>query len=61
VPHESTLRSVAAHAGASWSYSNTNYIALGLVVEKVTGNSIRQELVRRITRPLARSSSFAAH
>src|SRR5262245_30104695 len=41
-----------ARPGASWAYSNTNYIALGLVVEKVTGHSLRQELARRITQPL---------
>jgi D-alanyl-D-alanine carboxypeptidase len=27
--------------GSQWSYSNTNYIALGLVIEKVTGHPVR--------------------
>jgi Tol biopolymer transport system component len=34
------------------SYSNTNYIALGLVIEKVTGHSYAQELEQRILEPL---------
>jgi D-alanyl-D-alanine carboxypeptidase len=38
--------------GTQWSYSNTNYIALGLIIEKVTGDSYRRELTQRILRPL---------
>jgi D-alanyl-D-alanine carboxypeptidase len=38
--------------GSRWSYSNTNYVALGLIVEKATGLSFRQELERLIIRPL---------
>lgn len=38
--------------GSQGRYSNTNYIALGLVVEKVTGNSYAQELEQRILDPL---------
>ena len=34
------------------SYSNTNYVLLGLVVEAATGNSIGAELRNRIFRPL---------
>src|SRR5262245_50277019 len=30
--------------GARWSYSNTNYIVLGLIVEAVTGKPLEQEL-----------------
>jgi D-alanyl-D-alanine carboxypeptidase len=39
--------------GREWRYSNTNYIALGLVIEKATGNTYREELERRILDPLA--------
>jgi D-alanyl-D-alanine carboxypeptidase len=39
-------------AGTHWSYSNTNYIALGLVIERLTGHSFAQELTRRILRPI---------
>jgi Tol biopolymer transport system component/CubicO group peptidase (beta-lactamase class C family) len=39
--------------GSQWSYSNTNYIALGLVIEQVTGSSYAHELDQRILRPIA--------
>ncbi|MFF4404747.1 serine hydrolase domain-containing protein [Streptomyces sp. NPDC001262] len=38
--------------GTSWSYSNTNYVVLGLLIEKTTGHSLGQEIGRRIVRPL---------
>ena len=38
--------------GASWAYSNTNYVLLGLIVEAVTKHSLASELTRRILRPL---------
>ena len=34
--------------GSDWGYSNTNYIALGLVIERVTGHSYARELEERI-------------
>jgi D-alanyl-D-alanine carboxypeptidase len=39
--------------GSQWAYSNTNYIALGLVIEKVTGHPFGRELQQRILTPLA--------
>ncbi|MDP9467734.1 MAG: beta-lactamase family protein, partial [Chloroflexota bacterium] len=33
-------------------YSNTNYLVAGLLVERVTGNAMADELERRITGPL---------
>ena len=38
--------------GTQWSYSNTNYVALGLVIEQITGSSYADELRRRIFEPL---------
>jgi len=38
--------------GTSWTYSNTNYILLALVVEKATGNPYATEVERRILCPL---------
>ena len=44
---------------AHWSYSNTNYYVLGLIVESVTGRSLGSELGRRIFAPLRlRATSF---
>ncbi|NHC43977.1 serine hydrolase domain-containing protein [Motilibacter aurantiacus] len=38
--------------GADWSYSNTNYVLLGLVLENATGESLRSLLRDRIIKPL---------
>src|SRR4051794_13005069 len=46
--------------GAHWSYSNTNYIVAGLLVEKVTGRNLATVLENRIFRPLdLKHTSFA--
>jgi D-alanyl-D-alanine carboxypeptidase len=42
----------APGAAGRWSYSNTAYYTLGLIVEQVTGTSLESELARRIFRPL---------
>ena len=36
----------------TWHYSNTNYVVLGLLVEKLTGNPYGEEVTRRLLRPL---------
>jgi D-alanyl-D-alanine carboxypeptidase len=38
--------------GTSFSYSNTDYTLLGLVIERITGRSWRDEVTRRVIRPL---------
>lgn len=38
--------------GERYSYSNTNYTILGLVIEAVTGNSVAAEIRERILQPL---------
>ncbi|MFG2356146.1 serine hydrolase domain-containing protein [Streptomyces sp. NPDC048521] len=38
--------------GTSWSYSNTNYVLAGMVIEKVTGHSYATEIRHRIIDPL---------
>jgi D-alanyl-D-alanine carboxypeptidase len=43
---------LAFKPGSQVRYSNTNYIALGLVIEKVTGRTYAEELEQRIFRPL---------
>jgi D-alanyl-D-alanine carboxypeptidase len=45
--------------GERFAYASTNYVLLGLVVERVTGNTIGEELRRRIFAPLRlRGTSF---
>lgn len=39
-------------ADGKWHYSNTNYVVLGLLVEKLTGRPYGEEVTRRILRPL---------
>jgi len=38
--------------GSRYSYSNTNYIVAGLIVETVTSNTLESEVQRRIIKPL---------
>jgi D-alanyl-D-alanine carboxypeptidase len=38
--------------GTHWSYSNTNYILLGMIIKKVTGQNWAYEVHARIIRPL---------
>jgi D-alanyl-D-alanine carboxypeptidase len=39
--------------GTSWMYSNTNYILLALVIQRVTGNHYAKEAERRVLHRLA--------
>ncbi len=39
-------------AGAGWEYSDTNYIVLGMIIERLTGRSYYDELQRRLLGPL---------
>lgn len=41
-----------APAGEQFSYADTNYIVVGLIIEKCTGRTYYGELVRRILKPL---------
>ena len=53
-------REPAAQPGASFSYSNANYEALGLVLEKATGSSFADLVTTRITGPLGMDDSYLA-
>ncbi|MEU5261701.1 serine hydrolase domain-containing protein [Amycolatopsis sp. NPDC021455] len=44
--------------GTSWSYSNTNYIVAGMLVEQVTGHALDTEIAHRITRPLGLRDTY---
>jgi D-alanyl-D-alanine carboxypeptidase len=39
-------------AGKGWDYSDTNYIVLGMIIEKVTGKKFYDEAERRVLKPL---------
>lgn len=38
--------------GKGWDYSDTNYIVLGMIIEKVTGRQFYDEANRRLLKPL---------
>lgn len=40
-------------AGTGWAYSNTNYVLAGLIVERVTGRGLAEEIADRLVRPLS--------
>jgi len=46
--------------GARFSYSNTNYLVLGVLIEEVTGHSYADELRARIIEPLGLTSTYLA-
>lgn len=39
-------------AGKGWDYSDTNYIVLGMIIERVTGKKFYDEARRRVLKPL---------
>ncbi len=43
--------------GTDWSYSNTNYVLARLLIEKVTGRSLGEEMQRLILGPLGLSNT----
>ena len=38
-------------AGQGWDYSDTNYLVLGLIIERLTGHKLNDEIQRRAIRP----------
>ncbi|WP_443033016.1 serine hydrolase domain-containing protein [Streptomyces sp. A1-5] len=36
--------------GAKWEYNNTNYLVAGLLVQKVTGHTVAEQIDRRVVR-----------
>jgi D-alanyl-D-alanine carboxypeptidase len=44
--------------GKGWDYSDTNYIVLGMIIEKVTGRKFYDEANRRLLKPLKLSDTI---
>ncbi|MFD3328243.1 serine hydrolase domain-containing protein [Streptomyces sp. NPDC058701] len=47
--------------GAAYAYSNTNFVVLGMLIEKVTGTGIAKEYGRRIIKPLRLRNTSYVH
>jgi len=45
--------------GTDWQYANSNYLALGLVIEAATQSTWSAEVTRRVLEPLSLSDTFA--
>lgn len=46
--------------GTKWEYSNTNYILLGMVIDRVTRHTYATEITRRIIKPLGLRETYLA-
>ncbi|GAA1976170.1 serine hydrolase domain-containing protein [Kitasatospora viridis] len=44
--------------GTAWGYSNTDYVLLGMIIQRVTGDSWHQQVRDRIVRPLGLDHTF---
>lgn len=47
--------------GAAYAYSNTNFVVVGMLIEKVTGHSVGEEYERRVIRPLGLRNTSYVH
>jgi D-alanyl-D-alanine carboxypeptidase len=56
--HDSTIQPLLFPPGTSWSYSNTGYNVLAMLVEKVTGKRLERVLAEAITGPLHLRDTF---
>ncbi len=52
-PEELVARAMREEPTEGFSYSNTNYVVAGMIIEKVTGNPWQQEVHDRILEPLS--------
>ncbi|UCM88947.1 serine hydrolase domain-containing protein [Streptomyces marincola] len=48
----------AFEPGAQWGYSNTNYLVLGMIIERVTGEDFRTYIEDTILRPLHMDATY---
>lgn len=47
--------------GSQWRYSNSGYFLLGLIIEKVSGETYQEYLIRHILEPLAMTNTGYPH
>ncbi|HWQ15491.1 MAG TPA: serine hydrolase domain-containing protein, partial [Roseiflexaceae bacterium] len=44
--------------GGRWDYSSTNYVILGMIVQKATGNTLAHEVRQRVIEPLGLQNTY---
>ncbi|MEU7143962.1 serine hydrolase domain-containing protein [Nocardia sp. NPDC046473] len=44
--------------GMKAEYSNTNYLLIGMIIERVTGRPVAEEITRRIIKPLGLAATY---
>ncbi|WP_437485455.1 serine hydrolase domain-containing protein [Sorangium sp. So ce1014] len=44
--------------GTEWAYSNTNYVLAGLIIEKVTGRPLNEEITKRVIERIGLRSTY---
>ncbi|MET9882060.1 serine hydrolase domain-containing protein [Streptomyces sp. NPDC006430] len=47
--------------GVAYKYSNTNFVVVGMLIEKATGNAVAKEYDRRIIKPLRLKNTSYVH
>ncbi|MEU6273904.1 serine hydrolase domain-containing protein [Streptomyces populi] len=47
--------------GAAYSYSNTNFVVAGMLIEKLTGHTVATEYQKRVFTPLGLADTFYVH
>lgn len=47
--------------GRRWAYSNTNYVVLGMLVQRVTGRPVGEEIRKRVVAPLELDDTYWPH
>lgn len=47
--------------GVAYKYSNTNFVVVGMLIEKATGNGVAEEYERRIIKPLKLRNTSYVH
>jgi D-alanyl-D-alanine carboxypeptidase len=44
--------------GAGWTYSNTNYLLLGMIIQNITGNKVSAEIRERLLKPAGLNDTY---
>ncbi|WP_437600088.1 serine hydrolase domain-containing protein [Sorangium sp. So ce590] len=52
------LSQPAKAPGSEWAYSNTNYVLAGLIIEKVTGRPLNEEITKRVIERIGLRSTY---